>query len=179
MRRPITLRRAAAGVLVFMMNTSPFGNARADENAGCTALAQASAAGLAAAVSADDQTIKAPQSVTELSCLNNFFSGIGLNVITSLLDPTQLLKNVEGQICNSVNSAWQSAIGSAQCGLTVTGFNTNFGLDLGGGTFCPKLSFGGGGTSLGSIGTTAAGNTGLYLNGTTQLPTGYSPVSQP
>ena len=179
MRKSLTVLRTGAGMLVFILNTSSFHRARADENAGCTALAQASAAGLAAAMSADDQTIKAPQSVTELSCLNNFFSGIGLNVITSLLDPTQLLKNVEGQICNSVNSAWQSAIGSAQCGLTVTGFNTNFGLNLGGGTFCPKLSFGGGGPSLGSIGTASAGTTGLYVNGSTQLPTGYSPVSQP
>lgn len=168
-----------ATVTVFIMNTTTGLVARADDSTGCTALAQASAAGLAAAVNADDQTIKAPQSVTQLSCLDNFFHGLGLNVITSLLDPSQLLKNVEGQICNSVNTAWQSAIGSAECGLTVTGFNMNFGLNLGGGTFCPKLSFGGGGTTIGSIGSAPAGNQGLYLNGKNQYPTGYSPVPAP
>lgn len=171
-------RRTIAGMTaVFVLNTAAPLGARADDSTGCSALAQASAAGLAAAINADDQTIRAPESVTQLSCLDNFFKGAGLNVITSLLDPTQLLKNVEGQICNSVNSAWQSAIGSAECGLTVTGFNMNFGLDLGGGTFCPKLSFGGGGTTISSIGTAPAGNQGLYLNGTNQYPTGYSPVA--
>ena len=64
---------------------------------------QAAANGTTARIQADDNTIKPPESVTTLSCLNNFFSGTGLNVVTNLLNPTNLLQNVEGQICQAVN----------------------------------------------------------------------------
>ena len=151
-------------------------HARADEGAGCTVLAQAAASGLAARISADNQTIKAPQSVTTLSCLDNFFNGVGLNVITNLLDPTSLLDSVQGKICAAATQAWQSTIGSvAQCGLTITGFNVGFGGGLGGGSFCPRLSFGGGGAAIGSIGTgLSASSSGMYLTGAGLPPTGYS-----
>ncbi len=152
--------------------------ASSDSTVGCTAMAQAAAAGLAARVNADDQTIKAPQSVTQLTCLSNFFNGVGLNVLTNLLDPASLLKSVEGQICSEVNSAWQSALGSAQCGLTVTGFNIGFG-GLGGGTFCPKLTFGGGGSQIGSIGTGTNSSGAFYVNGHAEGPTGYPLPSGP
>ena len=146
----------------------------ADDGTGCTILAQAAASGLAARVAADDQTIKPPQSVTKLTCLNNFFNGVGLNVLTNLLDPASLLDSVEGKICAFATSAWQSTIGSAQCGLTISGFNVGFG-GLGGGTFCPKLSFGGGGAAMGSIGSgLSAGTSGVYLNGAGLPPTGYT-----
>ena len=138
----------------------------------CVTLAQAAAAGMAARVHADDQGINPPQSVTKLTCLSNFFNGAGLNVITNLLDPTALLNSVEGQICATVQSAWQSAIGSAECGLTVTGFNIGFG-GLGGGTFCPRLTFGGGGPAIDSIGT-GPGTSGLSINGQGSAPTGYT-----
>lgn len=147
--------------------------ARAAEDTGCTVLAQAAAAGLAARFGADDQTIKQPRSVTTLSCLDNFFNGVGLNVLTNLLDPTSLLSSVEGKICAYATSAWQNAIGSAQCGLTITGFNVGFG-GLGGGSFCPRLSFGGGGAALGSIGTNLGGGQGgLFISGSGLAPTGY------
>ena len=35
---------------------------------------------MAARIKADDQNIPAPQSVTKLTCLSNFFSGTGLDV---------------------------------------------------------------------------------------------------
>lgn len=147
--------------------------ARAADDTGCAILAQAAAAGLSARFQADDQTIKQPRSVTTLSCLDNFFNGVGLNVLTNLLDPTSLLSSVEGKICAYATSAWQNAIGSAQCGLTVTGFNVGFG-GLGGGSFCPKLSFGGGGAALGSIGTSlGGGQSGLFISGSGLAPTGY------
>ncbi len=148
--------------------------AHADDTSGCTTLAQAAAAGMAARISADDQTIKPPQSVTTLSCLDGFFNGVGLNVITNLLDPGSLLASIEGKICSAVQSTWQSFIGGAQCGLTVTGFNVGFG-GLGGGLLCPKLSFGGGGASIGSIGTgLSGGQSGQYLSGAGVPPTGYT-----
>ena len=145
----------------------------------CATLVQAAANGMAARIAADDASINPPQSVTKLSCLDNFFNGVGLNVITNLLNPGNLLQAVEGQLCQAVNTAWQDAIGSAQCGLTVTGFNMGFGLGLGGGTMCPKLSFGGGGPPLGSISTgatTPGGGFGLYINGSPMAPTGYPVV---
>ena len=148
--------------------------AQTNDTSGCTTLAQAAAAGMAARISADDQTIKPPQSVTTLSCLNGFFNGVGLNVITNLLNPGSLLTSVEGQICSAVQSSWQSFIGGAQCGLTVTGFNVGFG-GLGGGLLCPKLSFGGGGASIGNIGTgLGGGQSGQYLSGAGIPPTGYT-----
>ncbi len=145
----------------------------------CATIVQAAANGVSARVQADDASINPPTSVLKLSCLQNFFNGVGLNVITNLLNPSSLLQAVEGQICNAVNAAWQDAVGSAQCGLTITGFNMGFGLGLGGGAMCPKLSFGGGGPPIGSV--TTGYNTqqgfGLYMNGTPTAPTGYPLVS--
>ncbi len=144
----------------------------------CAAIVQAAANGMNARISADDSSIKAPQSVTSLSCLDNFFNGVGLNVVTNLLDPSNLLKAVEGQICNAVNTAWQNALGSAQCGLTITGFNMGFGLGTGGGTMCPKISFGGGGPPIGSVttGYNVGNGVGIYMNGSPTVPTGYPVV---
>ena len=147
-------------------------------SAGCATIVQAGIDGAAARIQADDTSIPAPQSVTSLTCLDNFFSGSGLNVITSLLDPTALLNSIKGQLCNAVKSAWQSAIGSSQCGLTVSGFNLGFG-GFGGGTMCPRLSFGGGGPTIGSITTGQySGGSGLYINGQGTPPTGYTLPSQ-
>ena len=145
----------------------------------CATIVQAAADGLNSRIVADQTTIKPPTSVTKLSCLNNFFNGTGLNLITNLLNPTSLLQSVEGQICNQVNAAWQSVVGSAQCGLTITGFNMGFGLGLGSGMMCPKLSFGGGGPPLGSAYTNySTGNGfGALMNGNPTTPTGY-PVVQ-
>ena len=145
----------------------------------CATIVQAAANGVSARVSADDASINPPQSVTKLSCLQNFFNGVGLNVITNLLNPTSLLQAIEGQLCQAVNTAWQRALGSAQCGLTVTGFYMGFGLGLGGGTMCPKLSFGGGGPPIGSLSTgyNTQQGFGLYMNGAPKAPTGYPVVS--
>lgn len=146
-----------------------------ESDPGCTALANAAASGIAATVQADNQTMTQPKSVTQLTCLGNFFNGVGLNVVSNLLNPGTLLTAVEGQICNAVKSAWQSAIGSVQCGLTITGFNLGFG-GLGGGTFCPTLSFGGGGTPVGtlSLGNGVNGQSGLFIRGQGVPPSGYT-----
>lgn len=147
---------------------------RADDTDGCTTLANSAAAGLANTIAADDQTIKPPQSVTTLSCLGSFYNGTGLNVITNLLDPGSLLATIEGKICSAVQSTWNNYVGSVQCGLTITGFNVGFG-GLGGGNFCPKLSFGGGGSSIGSVGAGLSGTqSGRYLTGTGIPPSGYT-----
>lgn len=142
---------------------------------GCAALAQAGAAGTAATLAADNQTIQPPQSVTQLSCLGNFFNGVGLNVITNFLSPGNLLQNVEGRICNAATQAYQTAMGSAQCGLTITGFNIGGFGNLGFGNFCPSLSLGGGGPTWGTIGTglNGSGQSSLFVDGHAITPTGY------
>ena len=56
-------------------------------SANCALITQAAASGIAARIQSDDQNISEPQSVTSLSCLTNFFNGIGLNVVTNLLNP--------------------------------------------------------------------------------------------
>jgi hypothetical protein len=149
-------------------------HAQSTGSVGCEAVTQAAAAGAAARIQADDNDIRPPQSVRNLTCLDNFFNGIGLNVIANLLDPTSLFDAVTGQICAAVNQAWQSTIGSVQCGLTVTGFNLGFG-GFGGGVMCPSLSFGGGGPPIGTVGGgfNGAGQGGFYVNGSGLVPTGY------
>lgn len=92
-------------------------------SAGCAIIAQSSVDGAAARYQANDAALTPPQSVTGLSCLDGFFNGAGLDVITNFLNPKNLLQAVEGQICSAVNTAWQNTLGSAQCGLTVSGFN--------------------------------------------------------
>jgi hypothetical protein len=146
----------------------------ADNDPNCTTLAQAAAAGLAATIQADNQSITQPQSVTTLSCLNNFFNGVGLNVITNFLNPTSLLTSVEGEICQAAQSSWQNTIGSQQCGLTVTGFNMGGFNGLGGGNFCPVLSFGGGGTPIGSVGTGTNDQGSMNVDSQALPPTGYT-----
>ena len=167
--------------LAALLPVAAFGQAATSTtgSALCASLAQAAADGMTNRIQADQQTIKPPTSVTQLSCLSRFFNGTGLNLLTSLVNPAGLLQNVEGQLCNAVNQAWQSAVGSAQCGLTLTGFNMGFGFGLGGGAMCPKLSFGGGGPPLGtaSTGYQTGNGFGLYQNGQPTTPTGY-PVIQ-
>lgn len=172
------LHRFAAIALLTALPMTTMAQTISSGSAGCATIVQAAVDGAAARIQADDSSIQAPQSVTSLTCLDNFFSGSGLNVITSLLDPTTLLNSIKGQLCNAVKSAWQSAIGSAQCGLTVTGFNLGFG-GFGGGTMCPRLSFGGGGPTIGSISAGQySGGSGLYINGQGTAPTGYTLPSQ-
>ena len=142
---------------------------------GCTAILQAAANGVTSRIAADNQTIQKPASVTTLSCLNNFFSGAGLDVVTNLLNPQTLLNAVEGQICQAVQQTWSNFLsGTTQCGLTLTGINFGFG-GLGGGLACPKLTFGGGGPPIGgiSIGNGGQGS-GLYINGLVTAPPGYT-----
>lgn len=142
-------------------------------SANCTLITQAAADGISARIQADNHDIAAPQSVTTLSCLDGFFSGAGLNVITNLLNPANLLTSVEGKICNMATQAWSNMIGSLQCGLTVTGLDVGFG-GFGGGAFCPRLAFGGGGPSWGTLGVGgSASGGGVIVNGTSLAPTGY------
>jgi len=168
------IQRSTLVAIVVLLPAVALAQATNTSSAGCTALAQAAAAGMAATFQADNQAITPPQSVTQLSCLDNFFNGVGLNVITNLLDPTTLINAVEGKICAAVQSAWQSTIGSLQCGLTITGFNMGGFAGLGGGNFCPTLSFGGGGSPIGTIGIGTSGQNGLYISGQGQPPSGYT-----
>lgn len=148
-------------------------------SAGCSAITQAASNGMTARFQADDTTINAPTSVTSLTCLDNFFNGVGLNLVTNLLNPGNLLQLVEGKICALVQQEWNSLLGSAQCGLTITGFNLGFG-GLGGGLSCPKLTFGGGGPPIGTIGIGVGGSgRGLYINGTGTGPSGYTLPATP
>ncbi len=143
-------------------------------SAGCAAITQAAATGAANRIAADGQTIQQPQSVVNLTCLNSIFDSTGLNLVTNLLNPQTLLTAITNQICQAVKTEWNSVIGGATCGLTITGFNLGFG-GLGGGLSCPKLTFGGGGPPLGTIGIGNGGpGSGLYINGSGTPPTGYA-----
>ena len=148
---------------------------------GCAVLVQAAANGMTARMAADQNTIEQPKSVTGLTCLGNFFNGVGLNLVTNLLNPGSLLQDVEGQLCNAITQTWTSWLGKVQCGLTVTGFNLGFG-GLGGGLSCPQLSFGGGGPPIANIGLgvgTNGSGSGLYINGNGMAPTGYPMPTSP
>ncbi len=167
------MRRFVPIALAMLLPGAALAQTTTTGTVGCAALAQAAADGTTARIQADNSYIQTPQSVTNLTSLNNFFNGIGLDVVTNLLDPSNLLRAVEGQICQAVQQSWNSLIGSAQCGLTLTGFNLGFG-GIGGGLSCPKLSFGGGGPAIATIGVGSSNSGGLYVNGTARPPTGYS-----
>lgn len=164
-------------LLIGMMLSGLCGTAYADStgSTGCAQLAQAAADGASASMQANDTSVTPPVSISQMSCLSRFFNGTGLDVISSILNPTSILSAVEGQICSEVNTVWQDTLGSAQCGLTVSGFNLGFGLS-GFGLMCPKFSFGGGGPPIGSIssGYQTGNGTGLYINGNPTVPTGYT-----
>lgn len=161
------------GVALFAMGSAAYADSTG--SAGCAQLAQAAADGASARMQANDQTVTPPVSISQMSCLDSFFNGTGLDVITSILDPSTILNAVKGQICSEVNTIWQDTLGSAQCGLTVSGFNLGFGLS-GFGLMCPKFSFGGGGPPIGGIssGYQTGNGTGLYINGSPTVPTGYT-----
>lgn len=150
-------------------------------SAGCAEISQAAAAGLAGRIEADDQTIQAPESVSSMTCLDGFFNGLGLNVSMSDLDPQAMLTSVAQKalmgVCMAAKEAWNQWTGSIQCGLSLSSWNLGFG-GLGGGTFCPRLSFGGGGPSIGSASLLSGANNGLYVDGRPAVPVGY-PLTRP
>ena len=154
-------RSMAAGL--FLLTTT----AAYAQSEGCTALMQAGADAISGQIGLEDGTIKQPQSVRSLSCLGDFF-GNGLNLLASLTDINALMSAMAGQLCSALKSAWDSELGGANCGITVTGIN--FGFGLGGGNFCGKLTIGGGGATLGQIG---VGGSGTYVPSYSQRPTGY------
>jgi len=140
---------------------------------GCAALAQAGVDAATAQIAAEDQTIQPPQSVRGLTCLDGFFNGTGLDVLVNFANFGNLIGAIQGQLCAAVTNAWRSTLGSARCGLSVSGFDLGFG-GLGGGSFCPRLNIGGNGSQLANFGVgTGGAQTGFYLNGVQQLPSGY------
>jgi len=168
------IRRTLLAALLASVPLTAFAGSETG-SAGCTVVTQAAVDGAMTRIQSDDSAIPAPKSVTEMSCLDKFFSGFGLNLITSLLDPASLIDSVEGKICNLVNTTWNSLMGGAQCGLTISGFDIGFGT-LGFGVMCPSLSFGGGGPTWASVSGSGVGygGNGLYINGSPIPPTGYT-----
>ena len=146
-------------------------------SAGCAVLTQAAADGANSRIQADANTLKAPTSVHALTCLDNILGGVGLDVISNILNPMTLLNAIKGQICSAITSTWSAMTSGASCGLSITGFNLGIG-GLGGGLSCPRLSFGGGGPPLATFGLGAGGaygtGGGLYINGRGLNPTGYT-----
>ena len=116
-------RLAALGLVTLIACAALCGLAMAQTtttgSTGCTTITQAAANGLAARIQADDNDINPPKSVTQLTCLTNFFNGSGLDLISTLLDPTTLLTTVEGKICSLVQQTWNSLLGKVQCGRTI------------------------------------------------------------
>ena len=141
---------------------------------GCQALVQAAATGAAAQMKADDYLIQMPQSVTKFTCLDSFYNGTGMDLVSDGLDPAAIARKVAGKICSQVSAAWSSMQGSAECGLTLTGPDTNFDLGLGSGTVCPTVNFGGGGDTLISTGTNGTGTNHWDVGSALQLPNGYT-----
>jgi hypothetical protein len=97
---------------------------------------------------ADDSLIKMPESVTKFTCLDSFFNGVGLDMLSNGLSAQSIARSAMGKICSQLSSAWDSLQGAVECGLTLTGPDTNFDLGLGSGTVCPTVNFGGGGDTL-------------------------------
>jgi len=165
----LLLTSALAAPLPVMAQTATTGSA------GCATLYQTASDAATNRIAADDTNITQPISVNQLSCLHNIFNVQGLNLINLVTNPTQIFNQLEQQLCNALTSAWQKTLGSQQCGITLTGFKIgtlNFGA-LGSGLACPKLTFGGGGPPIGTIGLNTTGSGRLYVNGQGIAPNGY------
>lgn len=147
--------------------------AQTSGSVGCTALAQSAANAAATRIANGDTNIKQPNSVKNLTCLTNFFNGTGLNVVNSLLNPTTLLASIVTQICTALGTEWKKLLGTANCGITLTSFKLGFLGGLGSGLTCPKLSFGGGGPPIGTVGIGVSNNTKNYVGGKTVTPSSY------
>lgn len=167
-------RNGAVASLLGFLAVAPIAALAADDQ--CNQLVQAAADGMAGVIKADDTTIKQPQDITQFTCLGNFFNGVGLDVITPGLNPASVAQKVAGQFCSALTDKWNSLQGAAQCGLTVTGINTNFGagLGIGSGTFCPAINVGGSGDTLVSAATNTSGQQSWGVEGNTQMPDGYA-----
>jgi hypothetical protein len=173
------MKAARALVLAVALAAASPAIAQTTGSESCTTLIQSAANAATSRVSADDTDIPKPQSVKTFTCLDKFFNGAGLNVVVNLLNPTTLLNAVEGAICNKLTSIWNSTIGKAQCGITLTGFKMGFlgGSTLGGGLSCPKISIGGGGPTIMSIGVGSTNSGKISITGNAVAPTGYSITS--
>ncbi len=170
------MRRMTVAIAVVGLAAAPVAASAQVANGasqGCAALAQAGVDAATAQIAAEDQTIQPPQSVRGLTCLDGFFNGTGLDVLVNFANFGNLVGAIQGQLCAAVTNAWRSTLGNAQCGLSVSGFDLGFG-GLGGGSFCPRLNIGGNGSQLANFGVgTAGAQTGFYVNGVQQLPSGY------
>ncbi|MFC7695065.1 hypothetical protein ACFQY5_41355 [Paeniroseomonas aquatica] len=108
------------------------------------------------------RAIPAPESVMSLTCLDNFFNGTGLNVSMSDLDPSTILTAVASkvlqQVWSAVRAAWNQAVGSIQCGLTVSGCSRIW--RLGWREFRPRLALVAAGLALGSASPSSGASNG-------------------
>lgn len=160
--------RAVATAALFAIAVDG-GSAAYAQSADCAALIQAGQDAVIEQIRLEETTIKQPTSVREMTCLGNFF-GTGLNLLSNLTDFGALAGQFSGQLCSAVRSAWDAALGSANCGLMVTGPQLGFGMP-GGGNLCGRLNIGGGGNVLGNFGVGMGG--GTYAAPATVVPTGY------
>ena len=103
MRRLALLAMRRTALTLAVLSIPVLAHAQSTGSVGCAALTQAAADAISARVQADDAAIRPPSSVKNLTCLDGFFRGVGLNVIANLLDPTSLLDAVQGQLCAAVN----------------------------------------------------------------------------
>lgn len=175
-----TPRLLVLSCLTVLVATPALAQQTKQSSTGCAALTQSAAKAITDRVQANNSYIKQPDSVGPLSCLTGFLHGQGLNVITSGLDPTALINNLENQlgnqICQAAQSAWGNAMGGTQCSLSITGVNMGlgFGGSVGSGTMCPSLSFGGKGPPIAQGSISSGRQSGLYVSSNPLLPAGYS-----
>ena len=147
----------------------------------CATLTQAAADAVNGRIKANNAYEKQPESVSGLSCLDKFFNGTGLNLLTNIANPAALINEVvgqvEGEICSAAQSEWNNTVGAAQqCGLSLNGVNVGLGLSGGNGLMCPSLNFGGNGPQL-AAGSLGNGDSNGYVRGEPRLPTGYTSTS--
>lgn len=138
----------------------------------CNNLAKSAASQIETRIKADNDSIPQPESVFNLSCLNGFFSGVGINMFSNVINPQNILNQITGKICAAVDQTWNSAMNSTtQCGLTLSipdiGFN---GINLGSGSLCHNVNIGSG-TQIGSVTISGSTNNSTHANPT--LPSGY------
>lgn len=160
------IRRLAATVIaaaIVLPSTSQAQTA----SPGCIAVTSASVTAAQDEITALRNNVRKPQSVTALTCLTALTSISTLSAdlaVQSFKD--QILTQIVSQVCNALNSYWQTVLNELKCGISVSGIGVGF-PNIGGGTICQlNLNVGGGYGEAINVGAgIGPDGGGYYING--------------
>lgn len=148
--------------------------AQGQTTAGCQAVTSTASSAAEDEIQYLRNNVRKPQSVVGLTCLailesaNALSADVIVNTITE-----QLLNAIVGQVCNALNSYWQTVLNELKCGISIGGPGLGF-PGLGGGTVCQFNLGANYGTQIQLGAGIGPGGGGFYVNGQTVQVDAYS-----